>query len=490
MLYSTPEKEGISSANIQAFLQVLEDAQLPMHDVIICRHGKIVFEKYWAPFHKDYLHRMYSVTKSFVSLAIGFLEQDGLVDLDAPISRYFPEETRKTVDPNKRNQTVRHMLMMSTARVNVNWFEGRADDRVQFYFERDLPQSRPSGTIFNYDSSGSFVMGALVERITGKDLMTYLREKLLDKIGFSQEAYMLKCPGGHSWSDSALICKPTDLLKAAQFCMNKGRWNGEQLLNEAYVTAATSKQIDNNLGGRNLCDTQGYGYQFWMTYDNSFFFYGMGSQLAVCIPDKDMIFVCNGDTQGYPQGPEVILGNFFRMVVRTASDAALEEAPEAQAALQHYAEPLQLFAAKGAVFAPLQEKINGVTFRMEENPMGITSLRLCFRENGGTLYYTNATGDKTLSFGMCANAFGSFPEPGYSDMVGSQPGDRLYRCAVSAAWVTEYQLFMKVQIIDTYFGNLNITFGFRDADRVGVYMEKTAEDFLNEYQGFADGRAE
>lgn len=487
MQYSTPEKEGVSSAKIHAFLRVLEDARLPMHDVIICRHGKIIFEHYWAPFHKDYLHRMYSVTKSFVSLAIGFLEQDGLIDLDAPISRYFPEECRDQRDANLCNQTIRHMLMMSTAKPCRLWFERRPQDRVLDYFENTSPQSRPSGTVFDYDSNGSFIMGALVERITGRELMVYLREKLLDTIGFSAEAYMLKCPGGHSWSDSALIAKPTDLLKAALFCMNKGNWNGRQILNEAYVTAATSKQIDNNSGGRNLCDTQGYGYQFWRTYDNSFFFNGMGSQLAVCIPDKDIVFVCNGDTQGYPQANEVILKNFFRTVVRTSVEDTIEENPTAQAALKAYADALVLLAAKGNTTSAIQEQINGVIFHMEQNPMGITQLQLCFHENGGVMHYTNASGDKKLPFRMCGNAFGLFPEPGYSDIIGSLPGDRLYRCAVSAAWVSEYQLSMKVQIIDTYFGNLNITFGFRDG-LLGVYMEKNAEDFLNEYQGFATGR--
>lgn len=219
MQYSTPEKEGIRSERIREFIEILEDAYLPMHDVIIMRHGKIVFEKYWAPFHKEELHRMYSVTKSFVSLAIGFLEQDGLVDLDAPISRYFPEEVKNQKDKNMHDQTVRHMLMMSTAKPTQDWFTARPEDRVQFYFDNSITESRPSGTIFNYDSAGSFVMGSLVERITGKTLMAYLREKFLDRIGFSKEAYMLKCPGGHSWSDSALICKPTDLLKVALCCL-------------------------------------------------------------------------------------------------------------------------------------------------------------------------------------------------------------------------------------------------------------------------------
>ena len=98
--YSTPEKEGINSAHILEYVKSLEDMHLATHNIIIMRHGKIVFEKYWEPFHKDFAHRQYSVTKSFVSLAVGFAEQDGLLNLDDPISKYFPEEAKASKSDN------------------------------------------------------------------------------------------------------------------------------------------------------------------------------------------------------------------------------------------------------------------------------------------------------------------------------------------------------------------------------------------------------
>lgn len=493
MRYATPECTGIKSSDIKKYLELLENSNLCTHNLIIMRNESIIFEKYYAPFHKDFLHRMYSVTKSFVALAIGFLEQDGLVELDAPISRYFPEEIKNQNDENMRNQTVRHMLMMATAKPDRGWFTERPADRVKHYFENNLKLSRPSGTVFSYDSSGSFVLGALVERISGMTLVEYLRKKLFDKIGVSKEAYCLKCPGGHSWADSGLICKPTDLLRVALFCMNKGRVNGKQLLNEEFVTRATTKQIDNCHTGANEFDEQGYGYQLWMSHENSFFFNGMGCQFALCIPDKNIIMVYNGDNQGFDAAKKIIFDNFFRLI---ADNAAEDEIPENEAeynSLLSYASGLRLFAAKGKKRCALQEKINGVTYRMEENPMGITKMKLVFDEadvSMGTLYYTNEQGDKELPFGMCENIFSKFPQSGYSDLVGSQKSDKLYSCAASAAWVSDYQLFIKVQIIDIYFGILNISVGFREDGKIGVLMNKTAEDFLNEYQGFAGGSPE
>ena len=489
MNYSSPEKMGIKSSNIEAFVRILEEKQLSTHSLIIMRKGNIVFEKYWAPFHKDFLHRMYSVTKSYVAIAFGFLEQDGLIDLDAPVIKYFPDELKNQPDENMKNQTIRDMLKMSTAKPGEDWFSARCEDRVRFYFENKRYESRPSGTVFEYDSTGSFVLGALVERITGKKLMDYLREKVLDEIGFSKEGYILECPGGHSWGDSALICKSTDLLKTAMWVMNKGEWNGKQLLNADYLEKATSKQLDNSTTGIDEYNTQGYGYQFWRTFDNSYFFNGMGDQLGICVPDKDIIMVINSDNQGFAASRKIIMDNFFDLIVRRAEDEEIPENADEMNSLEEFTKDLKLQAAKGEKSNSLQEKINGVTYNMNKNPMGISKMRLCFEGDKGVLYYTNEQGDKELPFGMCYNEFAPFPQKGYSDIVGSQKGDRLYDCAASAAWVSDNQLFIKVQIIDTYFGRLNINLGFTD-DKLGVNMNKTAEDFLDEYTGVASGKAE
>lgn len=488
MQYATPESVGISSEKILEYVKLLEKNQLNSHNLIISKGDKIIFEKYWAPFHKDYYHRMYSVSKSFVSLAIGFLEQDGLIHLDDPISKYFPKELENQPDENMKNQTIRHMLMMSTAKIQKQyWFTARTDDRVAHYFANDDTEIRPSGTIFQYDSTGSFVMGALVERITGKPFMEYLREKLFRKIGVSEEAYCLQCPGGYSWGDSAVMCTPMDLWKTARFTLNKGKWNGEQILNEAYVLAATGKQIDNNHKHVVDIDTYGYGYQFWRTRDNSYFFNGMGCQLAVCSPDSDMILVYNADNQGMDNAKRIVINGYFDLIENTAQEMPLPENPAACEKLQAETADLKLAHAIGAYATATAEKVNGAEYTMNENPMGITKMQLTFQGNSGILKYTNAQGDKELPFGLGHNAFGYFPEEGYSDFVGSvyAPGHK-YQCAASAAWSEESKLYIKVQIIDKYFGILNIVIGFQDG-KLGLFMDKTAEDFLGTYVGYATG---
>ncbi len=487
MQYTTPESKGISSEAILEYIKVLENARLATHNIILARGNEIVYENYWAPFHRDFFHRQYSVTKSIVSIAVGFLEQDGRIDLDDKIAKYFPEEIKGQKDENMHNQTIRHMLMMSTAKPCGNWFQDKPEDRVRHYFENDNPNTRPSGTIYEYDSEGSFILCALVERLTGKTLKEYLTEKLFSKIGVSEENYFLKCPGGHTWGDSAAVFRPIDMLKIARFTMNYGSWNGEQILNEAYLKAATAKQIDNNHMNANEFDKQGYGYQFWRTFDNSFFFNGMGCQFAICVPDKDIIMIYNGDNQGKDYAKKIIFENFFNLIARKAQDSALPENQAAQKKLAEYSSTRKLLTALGEVDSAWKEKVNGVTYQMEDSPSGIREFTLTFEGNGGTFRYINAQGEKEIPFAMCENVFGTFPQDGYSNEMGTKAGTRRYKSAFSAAWVMPNKLCLKVQAIDEYFGNLYINFGFRD-DLVGIYMEKSAEDFFDEYVGYVQGK--
>lgn len=483
MKTATPEVMGISSQDILDYVNLLEEYQLATHDIIIARGDSIVYEQYWAPFHRDFLHRQYSVSKSVVSIAVGFAWQDGLFSLDDPISKYFPNELKNT--EHTFPQTIRNMLTMENEAAGRGWFGARPKDLVQHYFDNPFRQSRPAGTVFEYDSTGSFILCALVERLTGKKFMDYLREKLFDQIGVSKEAHCLECPGGHSWGDSAILCKPTDMLKIARFVMNKGKWNGKQLLSEEYVTAATACQVQNTTGNQYGYNAHGFGYFIWRTWDNSFSFNGMGSQFAICVPDKDLIMIYNGDNQGNAIANSVIFDGFFRMIARKVQPSAL---PKNTAAASLLNQPRQLYHTQGNRLSSFQNKIDGAEYTLAPNPMGITKLSLDFSQPQCRLHYTNAQGDKTLLFGMGENAFGIFPEEGYSHQVGSvRTTGHYYRCAASAAWVEEKKLFLQVQIIDQYFGRLNITLSFQDEHTLGVYMNKTAEDFLDAYQGFASG---
>ncbi len=491
----TPESVGISSRNVEKYIRLFERHHLPIHSVIMMRHGKVFYENYWKPFDKDYLHRMYSVTKSFAGLGIGFLVQDGLIDLDAPAVNYLDEEITKNAGEYVKKQTVQNMLMMctgGTCKVS-HFFAEKPEDRLKHYFDRSAPEykevSHIPGTMFEYDSTGSFVLGAIVEEVSGKTLLEYLREKLFDKIGVSEGVYFLQSPGGHTWADSGLLCTAMDLARTMQFLLDGGKWNGEQILDGDFVKDATSNLISTDTTGHIDQGSYGYGYQIWKTPHDSFAFFGLGMQYAMAVPEKDMVLVINGYCQGSHIAKSVILDRFFEEIEEPAEDKSLPEDTVAQKSLAKYSKNLELYSLKDSFEDNVASEVSGKECIMDENPMGISKMKFTFTDDVCTLDYTNEQGDKTIYFGMEKNVFGVFPQEGYSDMVGNEYAHgNYYKCATSAAWTHERNLQILVQVIDKYFGRLFMRVTFTENGEIAVMMHKDSENFMNEYQGYAQGK--
>ena len=140
----TPEEAGISSRNVRAYLEYLERRGLVMHSVLIAKGDKLLCEAYWKPFDADFCHRMYSETKSYVAIAIGLLEEDGLLSLEAPVASYFPEKMTRELPPHLAALTVRDMLLMRTTGPSGNWFASSEPDRTRFYFAAAQGTRKPS----------------------------------------------------------------------------------------------------------------------------------------------------------------------------------------------------------------------------------------------------------------------------------------------------------------------------------------------------------
>lgn len=480
---ATPESVGISSKWIYKYIKGLND-NVHMHSVIMARGDSIFYECYWKPFDKDFCHRMYSVTKSFVSVAVGLCVEDGLIDLDKPIVEYFKDKIKKEPSEYTKKQTVRDMLTMTTTGFGRSWFSENVFDRTEFYLN-ESHKNRPSGTIWEYDSAGSQVLSSLVERVTGKRLFDLLNERIFKELGAFESATILKTPNGDSWGDSALICTPRDLLTFARFVLNYGVYNGKRLLNEDYLRIATSRVVDNGTNGHRWSFRNGYGYQFWRGPKDSFAFVGMGDQLAICIPSKDLIFVCTADNQGNERAREYIVSRLFEYIVDEIIDTPLDEDKEYSSKLRELTESLELYYEKGFYDTLTRQKINGATYKCESNPMGIKEFRFDFEnESTGTLTYENENGTMVLPFKVNGNYFGKFCELGYSNEYGglrTQDGFK-YNCATSFAWTQENKITLFSQIIDRYFGNVTFSFVFKD-DLAYLNCEKVAEDFLWQYDG-------
>ncbi len=481
----TPEQAGISSRKVVRLIDTLNRRGLATHSILLMKGDKLFAEAYWAPFNKDFCHRMYSQTKSFVGVAIGLLEQDGLIDLDRPVHEYFEGRFDKEKLTKEISEvTVRNMLMMHTSGEPAWWFTADAPDRTKFYFENPDPK-RPTATHWQYDSAGSQVLSSLVEKISGKPLFEFLTERIFRHLGTFKTASMLKTRNGDTWGDSAMLCTLRDLASFGRFCMKKGEWDGKQIVNKEYMTKATTPQVSNFLDNH-PANSYGYGYQIWITEQEGFSFNGMGCQYTICLPKKDLLFCINSDNQGTAEATDIIFNAFFDFIADEMADTPLAPDPEGEKLLAEAEKAQSLRFMKGEKETACAKEISGKKFICGKNRMGITEFTLTFEDDEGVFAYTNEQGEKEIRFGMGKNVFGKFPQLGYyGDYGGINTTDgSMYDCAASAGWMEERKLILNVQIIDRYFGNMFAEFSFKD-DCVFLFMKRTAENFLNEYEGTA-----
>lgn len=469
---SSPESVGIPSSAVLNFIERIDREQTCMHGFLLLRKGQIAAEGYWSPYSRSSMHRMYSVSKSFVSLAIGLMVDEGKISLDDQVIKFFEDTSPHNIHPYVSQTTIRDLLMMAAPHTEHN-------EWVSDFFGKK--PSHPPGTIFSYDTSATVILNTIVEMKSGVPFLEYMRGRLLDPIGFSKDAWCIETPDGTSYGGSGVICNLRDMAKLAYVCMNKGRWNDLQLISEQYINAATSKQIDNSILGN-----YGYGYQIWMEKDNGFSFRGMGSQLAYCFPDKDLIFACIADTQGAGPTGTGIDQAFREEIFSKIEDSPLPYDAETNIILDNKITNLKILPQQGKPTSALEQKINGKWYHLNENPMGISKMRFIINGDEGRWEYENASGEHQLPFGIGKKLHGAFPQKNYYwERIGTISG-RCYDCLSSAAWVEEHKLNMLVYITDIYLGTLKMSFSFKE-NEISIYMTKVAEWFLDEYTGFAGG---
>lgn len=478
----TPEQAGISSKYVTKFIKYLESKNLAIHGLVLARGDKIFSETYWAPFDKDFNHRMYSQTKSYVAVAIGLLEEEGKINLDDPIANYFKDLQPENQHPYMLSQTIRQNLTMTTCNRAKYWFSSQNPSREHLYFN-ETSVICPAGTMWDYDSAGSQLLGALVERVSGKSLFDYLNEKVFKHLGTFKNATILKTRDGVSWGDSALVCTPRDMLSFAKFVMNYGTWEGKRLMNEEYLKTATSKVVDNSEEGLDPTVSAGYGYQIWRHNMNGFYFNGMGMQLAICVPDKDFICVVTADVQGYGSGKTLFMTGLEQFIVNNLGNQ-LDKDKDALDELNKVSSTRKLMVCRGEKTTSKKEFFDGTVYQCNENRLGIKNFSFNLEGDAIVWNYENAQGKKSIKFGLGYNEFDKFPQLGYSnDNGGVKTTDGfMYNGAYSAGFLQDNKLCVYAQIIDRYFGNFIGFFTFKD-DACFVSMTKAAEDFLGEYSG-------
>ncbi len=298
---SNPEKEKINPQAIAEYLQAVETNDQDLHSLMILRNGKVVFEKWFGEHAANKPHVLYSVSKTFTSTAVGFAIQEGLLNVSDKVVSFFPDDLPEEISPNLQELEIRHLLTMTVGHdVDATSVLQESSDLDWAEAFLAFPVEHKPGSQFVYNSLATYMLSAILSKVTGESMLDYLQPRLFKPLGIV-EATWDKSPQGIPIGGWGLKVKTEDMAKLGLFYLQKGQWNGKQLLPESWFDEATAAQVPSLPAGvskenlkvdANESDwLQGYGYQLWRSRHNSYRADGRNGQFILILPEKDAVIV-------------------------------------------------------------------------------------------------------------------------------------------------------------------------------------------------------
>lgn len=426
----TPESQGVKSALLA---EVLEDLnQLPyVKGIIFLRHGAVIAENYRAPYRADVPNALWSLSKSFTSCAIGLARAEKRLEVEDKVIDFFPEYRACVTDKRMFDVTLQDLLTMRSGHDVCAFPYAHADtagDWVRGFLSSPLVHD--PGTFFAYNSLGTYMLSAVIRRVTGLNVREYLMPRLFEPLGITPGEWEC-CPAGTNCGGFGLYLKTMDIAKFSQLLLNKGRWNGVQLLPEDYLDEATLPHADNSMN--ELPDWKcGYGYQFWRSRHG---FRGDGAcgQYALMLPEEDMAVAVNGSMTEMGR----VLDILWEKLLPQLHGAPLPEDPEGAALLE------KVCASSGVPAAPAGEKalMKDYAFEFYPNAAGIEGGSIKFLPDKCILALKTPRGVEEIRAG-----FGRFEE--FSAQLQDRRPHPLAGCA---SWKDENTLEITLLHLDGTF---------------------------------------
>lgn len=292
---SSPEAQGISSSAIRAFVEAADKEINTLHSFMLVRHGHVIAEAWWRPEAADKPHVLWSLSKSFTSTAVGLAAAEGKVSLEDPVLKFFPSEAPADPSDNLKAMRVRDLLTMSGGHDVEPKFNIDAGPSVKDFLAH--PVTHPPGSWFRYNTPGSYMLSAIVTKVTGQTVLDYLKPRLFEPLGIDSPEWGATAEG-YSFGGYGLFIRTEDIAKFGHLYLQKGKWSGKQLLPEKWVEAATSKQVDNDKApsGKTADWQQGYGFQFWRCQHNAYRGDGRDGQICLIMPEQDAVIAITAQT--------------------------------------------------------------------------------------------------------------------------------------------------------------------------------------------------
>ncbi len=433
--FALPEEQGVPS---QALLHLLDqlDAMDQLHGLILQRHGKILLQASWKPYDGRTPHHLFSLSKSFVSCAIGFALQEGRLRLEQTLAEFFPREASQPgVSPLAGQVTLRNLLTMRGGQENCHLGPFLFHPTEQSLVERYLqaPMVTPGGQSFVYNSGSTYMLSAVLQKVTGQTVAEYLQPRLFAPLGI-RPPHWQKCSQGICLGGWGLYLPLEELNRFTQLLASGGQWEGKQILPADYLREATSFQSENAANCRRDWDC-GYGYQFWRcSHPGAFRGDGAYGQYSLVIPDHQLAITTHA---GMAEMGRILIA-LWDDFLPALQNAPLPPDPQGCQALAERLARLEIPRPQGSYHGD----VPGGRYRLEENPLGFQEVSCQFQANGGRLTLLRQGRSFPLEF-----RYGDWSRcqaPGLYDVHTPLGGE----VALSAAWESPAVLLLHMAFLN------------------------------------------
>jgi CubicO group peptidase (beta-lactamase class C family) len=469
---SAPEEQGVSSTGILQFLDAAAKSKHEFHSFMMARHGSVIAEGWWAPYRPGANHMLYSLSKSFTSTAVGFAVTEGRLKVNDPVISFFPDDLPQNVGGHLAALQIKHLLTMSVGHAKDSMpIIGKEENWVKSFLS--LPVENPPGSVFLYNSGATYMLSAIVQKVSGQKVIDYLRPRLFTPLqihGMTWET----CPRGINTGGWGLAVPTEALAKFGQFYLQDGTCDGQQILPSAWVHEATSFKIQQSApkGGdlEKLKKTsdwhQGYCYQFWRCRHNAFRGDGAFGQYMIVMPDQEAVIAITCETTNMQSELDLIWDHLLPAIKGTP----LPRDPQVHAELGRKLASLALPLPPVGVASPTADRISAKTYQIEPNDAGARSVSFNFHENGCILLLTDARGQYAVQCGLGKWVDGECNMPGTPPKI--TVGDlRPCKIAAAAEWKDSNTFQMTWRYYETphhdtvtcHFDGNNLTIQFQNS---------------------------
>ena len=389
----SPESQGVMSEGIRNFLKATKESGLEWHSFMLVRHGNVVAEGWWKPFEAANKHTLYSLSKSFTSSAIGFLVNEGKITVNDQVISFFPEHTPANASENLKAMKIKHLLTMNTGHHTDSMPDIRAkpdQNWVKSFLEK--PVEHEPSTFFMYNTGATYMLGAIVHKVTGQTLEEYLEPRLFKPLGITGFDWE-KSPQGLNTAGYGLRVSTEDIAKFGQLYLQKGQWQGKQLLPAAWVEEATGKRTTSQAGDNDW--SQGYGYQFWRCKPGFYRGDGAYGQFCMVMPEQDAVLVMTCESFNLQKTMDVA----YQTILPALKNEKLAENPSELTTLNAEIAALSLPIPKGKTSSPVMSKYSNKVFNVEKNAFGLTQIGFGLFEDAGVLRVNYGNGMEKVGFG-------------------------------------------------------------------------------------------